>query len=119
MPAADYPAKAFRFHRFVSGHLTARYERPKGELHQWPPIQVSYLDNYVTVLGCKTIIEETHYVDRDYIADLALFYGKSLRNYPNFCRRLHFFDEVIDLRRWRRLVAAARKDIDEVGQNLS
>jgi len=119
MPAADYPAKTFQFHRFVSGHLADRYERPKGELHQWPPIQVSYLDNYIAVLGCKTIIEETHYVDRDYIADLSLFYGKSLRNYPNFCRRLHFFDEAIDIRRWRRLVAAARKDIDKVGQNLS
>jgi hypothetical protein len=119
MAAADYPAKTWRFHRFVPGQLTDRYELPKGELHQWPPIQVRYLDSYVATLNCKTIVEETHYVDRDYIADLALFYGKSLRNYPNYCRRLHFFDSIITKKKWRQFIAAARNDINEIGAALS
>lgn len=55
--------------------------------------QLKYIDEYVRhkALGCKSIILEDQYIDRDYIEDHSVFYSKSLSNYPNFCRRLHFF----------------------------
>jgi len=76
----------------------------------WPPTQVTYLDEYLKTLGCRTIVHESHYIDRDYMADLAAFYSRSLRNYPNFCRRLHFFKQEFDLDAWQKIVAAATPD---------
>ncbi len=119
MPVPEYPNKTLVFHRFVAGAFAERFPKPNGELHQWPPHQVSYLDNYLRVLGCKAIVEETHYVDRDYIEDLTLFYGKSLRNYPNFCRRFHFLTTAMDIRRWRKLIVAAKTDFDAVERRLT
>lgn len=116
---ADYPAKSLAFHQFFAGSFADLYPKPGGDLHDWPPIQVTYLDNYLAALSCQTIIEETHYVDRDYIEDLALFYGKSLRNYPNFCRRFHFFKAPIDVMRWRALLERTRTDIDGAEAELA
>ena len=70
----------------------------------WPPTQVTYLGIYLDVLGCRTIVTEAHYIDRDFINDAALFYARSLRSYPNFCHRLHFFKAAFDADRWREIV---------------
>lgn len=55
--------------------------------------QLEYIDAYVrhVSFGCKSIILEDHYIDRDHIEDHSVFYSKSLSNYDNFCRRVHFF----------------------------
>jgi hypothetical protein len=66
-----------------------------------PPLQLTYFGQYLSQLNCKTIVIEDHYVDRDYIDDVALFYARSLRAYPNYCYRLHFFAEAFDQERWR------------------
>lgn len=42
------------------------------------------------------MVEEDDYFDRDYLAEFAAFYGVSSRGYPNRCRRLHFFSDVIN-----------------------
>jgi hypothetical protein len=70
----------------------------------WPPTQITYLGAYLAQLACKSIVVENHYIDRDYISDVALFYSRSLRAYPNFCQRLHFFREPIDQAHWQQLV---------------
>jgi hypothetical protein len=81
------------------------FRRPHGLIEEeWPPLQVIYLDDYLKRLDCKTVIVEDHYVDRDYISDLALLYSRSLRNYPNYCYRLHFFSRAFDRQRWRNYV---------------
>src|SRR4051812_1272681 len=67
----------------------------------WPPTQLEYLGVYLSELNCKTVVTESHYIDRDYIQDVSLFYSRSLRNYPNFCQRLHFFNEPFDQEHWR------------------
>lgn len=78
---------------------------PPGLLEDtWPPTQVTYLGVYLSSLGCKTVVSESHYIDRDYIHDMALFYSRSLRWYPNFCQRLHFFTEDFDVAQWKRMV---------------
>jgi hypothetical protein len=55
--------------------------------------QLNYIDRYVRhpELGCRTVVLEEHYIDRDYIEDHSVFYSKSLTNYPNYCTRVHFF----------------------------
>jgi hypothetical protein len=66
-----------------------------------------YLGLYLKELGCKTIVVESHYIDRDYIHDHALFYAKSLRDYSNACQRWHFFKEDLDEEQWHQLFHAA------------
>ena len=73
----------------------------------WPPQQLVYLGLYLKQLGCKTILIESHYVDRDYIQDVALFYSRSLRDYHNYGRRWHFFADTISEERWRQFFQSA------------
>jgi hypothetical protein len=102
-----YPAKSMEVISFPPD-LPKIFERPPGlEDSHWPPIQMVYLGKYLNLLGCKTIVIENHYIDRDYISDVALFYSRSLRGYSNFCHRLHFFNESFDQKRWIDLVAHA------------
>jgi hypothetical protein len=85
--------------------FTSMFSPPPGLVEdEWPPTQLTYLGVYLSVLKCKTIVIESHYIDRDYIHDAALFYTRSLRSYPNFCQRLHFFREALDLDRWKQMV---------------
>jgi hypothetical protein len=119
IPAIGYPEKSLRFHQFKAGSLPTLYPKPAGQLKEWPPIQITYLDNYLTELKCVSAIEESHYIDRDYIEDLALFYARSLRSYPNHCRRLHFFSSIVDETRWREVTASARNDYERACTELT
>jgi len=60
--------------------------------------QLEYIEEYVRDRGCRALLIEEHYVDRDYIEDHSLFYSRSFFDYANSCRRIHFFgvepDEV-------------------------
>ena len=103
----DYPRQVVTISAFGEHFLEERCPKPPGYLGEWPPIQLSYLATYLGRLGCRTVVAESHYIDRDYIADLSLFYARSLRPYPNFCHRLHFFSEPFDRARWRTLVTNA------------
>lgn len=101
----DYPSQAILVVPFPYD-LSKLFPTPRGLVEtDWPPTQITYLGAYLRQLGCKSIVMEAHYVDRDYISDVALFYSRSLRGYPNFCQRLHFFGETIDQARWQQLVA--------------
>jgi len=53
--------------------------------------QLQYVQEYARDLGCKSVVIEQHYIDRDHIEDHSIFYSKSLLGYPNFCQRVHFF----------------------------
>jgi len=107
-----YPSKGIQVVSFVAD-LPGMFERPPGlEDPLWPPTQMVYLGRYLETLGCKTIAIESHYIDRDYIADVALLYSRSLRAYDNFCQRLHFFREAFDQSRWMQFIV----DTTEAGQ---
>src|SRR3989442_1582913 len=61
-----------------------------------PNRQLRYIWEYLKLLNCRAIVVENHYIDRDYMEDHSVFYSRSLRDYPNFCRRLHFFSSTED-----------------------
>ena len=71
-----------------------------------PVPQVPYLRGYLDDLGAETVIEESNYFDRDYLAEFSAFYSVSSKGYPNICRRLHFFSGPIFGRRQLRSAAS-------------
>ena len=86
----------------------------------WPPVQVGYLASYLQQLGCQTLVIESHYIDRDYMADVALLYTRNLRSYPNYCYRVHFFSEKFDQVGWASFIADANKGrLEKVEQRLN
>jgi hypothetical protein len=97
----NYPSQEVAVLPFPSD-FSQLFPTPQGFIESdWPPTQITYLGEYLAHLGCKTIVLEKHYVDRDYISDVALFYSRSLRAYPNFCQRLHFFGDAFESKHWR------------------
>lgn len=103
----QYPKQAIRVVPF-DPNLAAFFERPTGQVDgDWPPTQLMYIGQYLDSLGCRTVLHERHYIDRDYIQDLALFYSRSLRNYPNHCQRLHFFSRAFNQDDWEVLIDRA------------
>lgn len=70
--------------------------------------QVSYLRCYLDELEASTVVEETNYFDRDYLAEFSAFYSVSSRGYSNVCRRLHFFSGKKFGRRLLKSAAAGR-----------
>lgn len=69
--------------------------------------QVRYLRCYFAGLNAASVLEEPFYFDRDYLSEFQAFYGVSAREYPNRCKRLHFFSERLTR---ERVVAAACGD---------
>jgi hypothetical protein len=55
---------------------------------------LDYFDGYLQSIGCKWIVIEDKYVDRDFLDDYANYYVKCFRPYERFCKRLHFFQEL-------------------------
>src|SRR5262245_44241428 len=92
----EYPEQGIEVIPFP-GDFATIFRKPAGLIEgTWPPTQVTYIGAYLQRLGCKTVVIERHYIDRDYIHDHALLYSRSLRAYPNYCYRLHFFHESFD-----------------------
>ena len=84
------------------------YVQPPGIAPQhWPPLQARYLQVYLREIGCQTVIVENHYIDHVFMQDDAVYYVRSLRSYPNFTRRLHFFKEPFDHTGWRQMIDRA------------
>jgi hypothetical protein len=53
--------------------------------------QLAYVERYLEDLGCKSVLIEHDYIDRDYMEDHSVFYSRSLQPYSNRCQRVHFF----------------------------
>jgi hypothetical protein len=77
---------------------------------QWPPRQWQYLVHHLNQLECVSTVTETHYIDRDFVDDVALFYSRSLRGYPNHCARTHFFSRLITAADWHSVVCGNGSD---------
>ena len=58
--------------------------------------QTDYLYNYLSNLGCKSILMESDYIDRDYLEDYSRYYVKCFTRYGERCARLHFFSSEIN-----------------------
>ncbi len=57
-----------------------------------PTGQVRYLRCYLADLGARSVIEEPHYFDRDYLSEFVAFYATSAAGYVNNCRRASVFN---------------------------
>lgn len=104
-----YPRQQIRVVAFPP-KIESLFPKPPGfDETPWPPQQFNYFDLYLKKLKCKTAVIESHYIDRDYVDDMALFYARSLRSYPNYCQRIHFFDSRFSSSTWKRLIQKANK----------
>jgi hypothetical protein len=92
------PQQELRFVPFdAATRLSSLLELQRPAFSRVEPFrQLDYIEEYVRNLGCRSLLIEEHYVDRDYIEDHSLFYSRSFFDYPNACRRLHFFSAAID-----------------------
>ena len=115
-----YPAQRVQVCQF-SRELDSWFTAPTGLIGtEWPPPQTTYLGIYLDSLGCKTVVHERHYIDRHYIEDFSLFYSRSLRNYPNYCQRLHFFSSEFDGDQWSDFVRTANDGgLERIEQQLT
>jgi len=52
-----------------------------------------YLYKYLKELGCKTIIVENKYIDKNYLIDYTKYYSRCFVDYPKKCKRVHFFNK--------------------------
>lgn len=104
-----YPAQSISVGKF---QLTFDevFLRPDGFVDDWPPDQVAYIKQYLKKLGCKSIVLESHYIDRDFIFDFSAFYARSFRNYDNHCRRAHFFSCQLTAEQWKGFFGPLRED---------
>ena len=94
------------------------YAHPPGTSpNSWPPPQVEYLQVYLREISCQTVIVENHYIDRVFMHDDAIYYVRSLRSYPNFTKRLHFFKQAFDCTRWSEMIDMAGRGEHSVIQN--
>ncbi len=104
-----YPTQEIRVQTYP-GELGSLYTSPLGWLGEtWPSEQLTYLGFYLARLGCKTVLVESHYIDKDYLLDLSIYYSRSLCNYDNHCSRIHFFRESFDQAAWEALLTQANR----------
>lgn len=58
--------------------------------------QATYIAHYLSRLDAKSLVIETHYIDRHYMEEVSLYYSKCLNAYRNYTTRIHVFKSKID-----------------------
>ena len=58
--------------------------------------QVRFLLGYLEELGCRTMIVERDYTDRNFLEDYAAYYVRCFEPYSRVCTRLHFLSREMD-----------------------
>lgn len=58
--------------------------------------QVRFLLGYLETLGCRTMIIERGYTDRNFLEDYAAYYVRCFEPYSRVCTRLHFLSHDMD-----------------------
>ncbi len=53
--------------------------------------QVEYLARYAKRIGAATVVREDHYIDRHFLDEHAVYYGRALEPPPNSVTRFHLF----------------------------
>ena len=66
---------------------------------------------HLRVLNAKSYVLEDPYIDRDYSADYAQFYGLTFYSHKRYCNRVHFFSQDISPLLQRRLSTAQLNDL--------
>ncbi len=63
-----------------------------------PASQTQFLAEHLRRLGAKSLLVESHYVDRHFIEEYALYYSRCLVQPRNVCTRIHAFSLELDQR---------------------
>jgi hypothetical protein len=61
--------------------------------------QIQYLHKYLSNMQhtrAKTMVIESHYIDRHYLEDFSEYYARCFNEYPKSCSRIHFFSCEFD-----------------------
>ena len=75
-----------------TGDTWAKLAEALGDGH---PEVVQSTIRHLRILGVKSYVLESPYIDRDYSADYLNFYARTFRTYPRHCKRAHFFSDDI------------------------
>ncbi len=51
---------------------------------------------HLMVIGARSYLIESRYIDRDYSSDYRRFYAQTFKTYPRHCKRVHFFAEDLE-----------------------
>jgi len=82
--------------------------------------QIQYLHKYLgnkQHTRAKTIIVESHYVDRHYLEDFSEYYARCFNEYPRSCSRIHFFSSKFDHPEFLEHLSANNQEFIEKLQN--
>lgn len=92
---STYPPQAVRFETLGPGSLERLLDLrpPAGVSAATAFKQLRRIEGYLLAneVGAQCVVVEEHYIDRDFMEDISVFYSRSLRPVNNFCKRLHFF----------------------------
>ena len=70
-----------------------------------PSVACRYLCAYLDALEVRSLVLESHYVDRHFLADFSAYYSRSFNAPPPFCKRLSLFTQ--DARRLTEILSSA------------
>ncbi|MBC7382938.1 MAG: hypothetical protein H7296_08070 [Bacteroidia bacterium] len=75
----------------------------------------SYLRAYLNSheIAAKTIVIEEEYISKDYLHDYASYYAYCFEEYPKFCKRVHFFDNVFTEDEFKEVILSSENDKTE------
>jgi len=57
---------------------------------------VASIIRHLMVIGTKSYLIESRYIDRDYSSDYRRFYAQTFKSYDRHCKRVHFFAEDLE-----------------------
>jgi hypothetical protein len=87
----DQPRQKIDFHSFGSSSFADFLRLEEPPFSRDPFRQLNYVEQYLENLGCRGVVIEQHYIDRDHMEDHSVFYSRNFSVYENWCRRMHFF----------------------------
>lgn len=91
------PGQSLEFKRFSQETLEEIVREASGARARVLPPQVSYLGWYLShdEMRAQTIVVESPYLDRHYLAEYQGYYASALREIPKYTSRLHFFSSTL------------------------
>ncbi|WP_282160379.1 hypothetical protein [Ulvibacterium marinum] len=77
--------------------------------------QFKFLHEYLTSseLAVKTIVIEDNYISKDFLDGHASYYSYCFENYPNVCKRVHFFRNEFDEKTFQNQILEKNDDFWE------
>lgn len=89
--------------------LVNKYTSKKSIIDKWHYLfLVEYLGN--EGLNAKSIVVEEEYISKDFFSDYSAYYSVCFKNYPKYCKRLHFFDKDYSEKSFEKIILSKTND---------